>query len=336
MHPVTTRILDSFDAPGAGPQPWSALLASAATRSVFQTRHWQHAWWRSFARGQLMLVVAERDGKPLALAPLFADGGMLFFVGSGGSDYLDFLGETTAPGVLEALLDTALQAVPGCVGLRFYHVPDASPTGERLQDAARRLGMACHDEGTLPAPVLDLAGTPGAVPEAAGKKSLVRHERYFRREGSLSVLHLRRGAEILPHLDRFFDQHVERWAVTPYPSLFLDPAQRAFYRRLTESADDSGGLRFTRVDWNGLPVAFHYGFHHDDVFLWYKPSFDISLARRSPGEVLLRQLLLAAGDECAASFDFGLGDEAFKRRFATRVPTVRTWGLYPGSGGRPQ
>jgi CelD/BcsL family acetyltransferase involved in cellulose biosynthesis len=88
-------------------------------------------------------------------------------------------------------------------------------------------------------------------------------------------------------------------------------------------------LRFTRVDWNDRPIAFHFGFCHAGRFLWYKPSFAIDLARRSPGEVLLRHLLLAAAAEGATAFDFGLGNEAFKHRFATHTRRVRTWGLYP-------
>jgi CelD/BcsL family acetyltransferase involved in cellulose biosynthesis len=39
--------------------------------------------------------------------------------------------------------------------------------------------------------------------------------------------------------------------------------------------------------------------------------------------------LLAAVTEGVHTFDFGLGDEAFKHRFANRVVNVRTWGLYP-------
>ena len=46
----------------------------------------------------------------------------------------------------------------------------------------------------------------------------------------------------------------------------------------------------------------------------------------------MRQLLLAAAAEGTHTFDFGLGDEAFKSRFATRVDVVRNWGLYePGA-----
>src|SRR5207249_709520 len=134
---------------------------------------------------------------------------------------------------------------------------------------------------------------------------------------------------ILPHLDEFFEQHVSRWAATPYPSLFHDPAQRAFYQALTPLAAKAGWLRFTRLEWEGRSIAFHFGFCYGGRYLWYKPSFAIALARHSPGEVLLRQLLLAAKNEGSRVFDFGLGDEGFKRRFANQITTVRTWGLYP-------
>jgi CelD/BcsL family acetyltransferase involved in cellulose biosynthesis len=328
---IAITCLSGFDDPAVCPAVWNRLAASGATHTVFQTWHWNRAWWDSFGRGDLLLLLASRAGKPVALAPLFADGGMGFFVGSGGSDYLDFLGDTD-PAVLEAILCTAQERIPGFVGFRFYLVPDDSPTGLRLQDAADRLNLVCHDEGDLLAPALALHDPVGAGLAAASKTSLLRHERHFRREGDLEVLHLQEGAAILPHLDEFFDQHVARWADTPHPSLFLQPEQRDFYRALCEVAGPAGGLRFTRVRWNGRPIAFHFGFSHGGSYLWYKPSFAIDLARRSPGEVLLRHLLLAALEEGADTFDFGLGDEAFKSRFANRVRRVRTWGLYPREG----
>lgn len=330
-HTVTTGLLREFGDPKLNAPAWNGLLRAGATEAVFLTWEWQTAWWECFGRGRLLLTVAERDGQVVALAPLFEDGGMIFFIGSGGSDYLDFIGDIADPAVLDALLVTARDAVPDFLGFRFYHVPDESPTGRLLSGAANRLGLTIFDEGELPAPVLDLAGDLAVGRAAAGKDSLVRRERWFQREGKLTVEHATDAAPILPQLDAFFDQHTARWATTPYPSLFNDPVQRRFYVRLTELADRTGWLRFTRVTWNGCPIAFHYGFCHANSFLWYKPSFDPALAKRSPGEVLLRHLILTAVDERARTFDFGLGDEAFKRRFATRVATVRTWGLYPAS-----
>lgn len=328
MTSVNTRILTGFDDPTFGPGQWAELLASGDTDVMFLTWCWQRSWWESFGRGLLLLVVAEQSDRTFALAPLFADSGMVFFVGSGGSDYLDFIGDVSAPGVLAALLETARRQVPDFVGFRFYHVLDDSRTGSLLAEAGARLDLVCYDEGELPAPALNLTVSQEAA-RTTTKQSLLRHERFFRREGKLDVHHTSESASISPFLDQFFAQHRDRWERTPYPSLFHEPAQRDFYWRLTSCAGDAGWLRFTRLEWEGRPIAFHFGFCYRGDYLWYKPTFEIALARRSPGEVLLRQLLLAAMAEGARTFDFGLGDEAFKHRFATHVRRVRTWGLYP-------
>ena len=323
---VQVRICTTFSDPGLGPDLWRMVASRADTWTVFQELDWQQAWWESFGRGELLIAVASVSGQPLAVAPLFVDGGMAFFVGSGGSDYLDFIGAAHALDVMSALLAAVLARVPNLIGFRFYHVPAASRTVQILSAVAAQLGLTCHDEGGLSAPALDLGADGSAGLAAAGRTSLLRHERYFQRSGGLVVRHLRSGEEILPHLEAFFAQHQARWRGTSSPSLFHDPAQQAFYRRLAWAAPC--WLRFTMLEWCARPIAFHFGFSHRGSYLWYKPSFDIELARRSPGEALLRCLLLAAVEEGAHTFDFGLGDEAFKHRFASCVPCVHTFGLY--------
>ena len=291
------------------------------------TWHWQRTWWEAFGRGKLLLIAAERDGRVVALAPLFAESGMVFNICP--ENHLDFIGDIGDPGVLEAILETARAHVPDFAGFRLYFVPDTSRTGKRLQRAAARLGLTCHDQCSLPSPTLDIKGQPETALANTRKKSLLRHERYFRREGELEVHHVRDSAAILPYLEEFFEMHVSRRAATPDPSLFIDPAQRAYYERMTRNVGPNGWLRFTRLDWNGRSIAFHFGLCYRGKYDFGVPAFAIDLARHSPGEVLLRQLLLAAIEEGAHTFDFGIGDEAYKYRFTTGVTHLRTWGLYP-------
>ncbi len=336
QHPLTIPALTihhfrDFSDPGLTPQRWQQTLKRSQYSGVFMSWHWQKAWWDTFGRGELLLLGAERDGELVAIAPLFADAEMIFFVGSGGSDYLDFVGDVSDPKVLSELLQAAKSAIPNCLGFRFYHLPDSSASAHYLRSAAASLGLTIFEEDSQQAPVLALAQQPDAAVAATRKKSLLRHENWFRREGDLSVEHLTLGDDIRPHLDAFFEQHISRWAEKDSPSLFNDPTQRAFYVRLTEVANDTGWLRFTRIVWRDQPIAFHFGFSYAGCYLWYKPSFDIKLASHSPGEVLLRQLILAAISEAADSFDFGLGDETFKHRFATQINSVSNWGLYPKS-----
>jgi CelD/BcsL family acetyltransferase involved in cellulose biosynthesis len=321
----TITVLRDFDEAPLSPDLWNELLQEGATPSVFMTHEWQRAWWDTFGRGQLLLVLAHCD-RPVALAPLFGDeDGMVYFIGSGGSDYLDFLGDVSDPGVLAALLAAAADSVPSFAGFRFFHVPASSSTARVLQTAAEILGFAWVEEGSQIAPELEFE----SYPDAAEKKRLVYYENYFRRRASLEVLHLQDAGEIYPHLDAFFAQHIERWSITEHPSLFLNPRERLFYQTLTQCGGSAGWLRFTRVACDGMPIAFHFGFSYQGRFLMYKPTFALEMARRSPGQVLLRQLLLAAIAERVPVFDFGLGDEGYKRRFATQVSVVLNFGIYP-------
>jgi CelD/BcsL family acetyltransferase involved in cellulose biosynthesis len=328
---MTTVLFQGFDDPRLAAGAWNEILARGATNEVFLTKEYQTTWWEAFGRGRLLLIGVETDGRARAIAPLFADSGMVFFVGSGGSDYLDFIGVIEDAEAMAVILQTARDHTPGFVGCHFYHVPDPSPTSRLLSEAARRLQWTCYEENSFVAPRMSRQDFPAAV----AKKSLVRHENWFRREGELQVCHWSSAEKIEPLLDAFFDQHVRRWHRTGYPSLFRSPAQRDFYRCLARRLAGTGWVRFTSLDWRGQAIAFHFGFSYRGSYLWYKPCFEIEWARRSPGEVLLRQLFWAAHDEGSQVFDFGLGDEAFKRRFASRDERIVNWGLYPGRADEP-
>jgi CelD/BcsL family acetyltransferase involved in cellulose biosynthesis len=324
---MTTRVLDGFDDPAISAGLWGRLLPTGDTDVVCTTWQWQRTWWETRGRGDLLLIAVERDGEVVALAPLHADAGMIYFVGCRGSGYLDFVGDVGDPATLDAILETAIAHTPDFAGVRLNFVPAESRTGPRLEDAAARLGLSCYHETDGRVPVIDLAGQTGQA--AADKKSLRRHENFFRREGGLEVRHFSDGRDILAQFDEFVAQNVARFAVTPVPSKFLKPSYRQFVERMTALAADTGWLRFTRLDWQGRAIAFHLGFCYRSVYYWFEPCFAIDLARRSPGEALIRQLLLAAIGEGATTFDLGGDPIDYKMRFATRFNKTRTWELYP-------
>ena len=99
--PVTTGpqvvLIDGFDDAASQPEVWNDLLAESATRTVFLTRGWLQAWWKTFGTGELLLVAAEHHGRIRAVASLFADRRIVRFVGPGEAGYLDFLGDIADP-----------------------------------------------------------------------------------------------------------------------------------------------------------------------------------------------------------------------------------------------
>ena len=76
---------------------------------------------------------------------------------------------------------------------------------------------------------------------------------------------------------------------------------------------------------DGQAVAAWYGWRLGWRYAYYLAGFDPRWAHRSVGFLLIAQTVRAAIAEGATEYDLLLGDEAYKRRFATgsrRVETV--------------
>lgn len=315
-----TRALDDTFAPGG---EWDRLLEGSRANTIFLASGWLRAWHETLGRDLDLVIPQLREGGRLVAAAAFCSrDGVLEFAGRGPSDYADVvvaggLEPARERDLVAALLVAARQSVPGFRFARLARLQlGESPTPAVAFDPARRF-FATEEKRVL-APTMDMS----AVEDRLQKKSLRRHEKSLEKMGALTCETFRDAGRILPQLDEFFDQHVRRWEKTPFPSLFLEADQRAFYRRFTERLEASGALRFTAIRLDGKLVAGHYGFHHAGRFTWYKPTFEPGLSKVSAGEVLLKRLLELARDEGAAEFDFTIGDESFKLRFATRSREV--------------
>ncbi|MHB1206368.1 MAG: GNAT family N-acetyltransferase [Rhodospirillaceae bacterium] len=64
-------------------------------------------------------------------------------------------------------------------------------------------------------------------------------------------------------------------------------------------------------------VASHFGISSPRTLHYWFPVYNPELSRFSPGRLLLRALLEAAAGRRIATVDFGAGDAAYKRKFAT-------------------
>lgn len=328
MSTLTARVVTTFDDPALRPDVWSRLLRSGHSDLLGLTCEAQRLWWEEKRRpGPLCLVVVEQDGSPLAIGPFYVKGRIATNLHP--ATGLDLIGDIGGPDVVDMMLATVPDVVTDFKGLKVHFVPDSSPTGALLRAAADRLGWDCHPEEEWPAPYLDLRGHPDVALACTRKKTMVRREHQLRREGTLEVRHFRAADEVLPQMDAFFEQHVARWAGTPTPSRYRDRARRESYVEATRVLAEAGWLRFSRLDLNGRPIAFHRGTCYRGRFKYSRNTFEIALARFSPGTVLLRHLILAALEEGAHTFDFGLGDEPYKYRYATDETVLQTWGLYP-------
>jgi CelD/BcsL family acetyltransferase involved in cellulose biosynthesis len=198
------------------------------------------------------------------------------------------------------------------------NVPVYSRSFALLQSTLERVGLHPVIESTISCPALAIRGHETEVKELINKYSLRRKVAALDRRGVVTFHPESSHAQIEEHLERFFDQHVARWAGTASPSQFVRPEQRLFYRQLVRSLADTDVLCFSRLELDGIPVAYHFGFRRGKTLIWYKPTFDPALADFSPGLVLIRKLIEHAIATGCDELDFTIGDEPFKERFTNR------------------
>jgi CelD/BcsL family acetyltransferase involved in cellulose biosynthesis len=261
--------------------------------------------------------VATNGSGTTGVAPLIVDdtaaGRIVRFAGDGRADYCDLLAAdnpSTLTEIVQAIKDYGRWDM-----VDLGNVPGGAPTADLLRAICERAGLHMLVDDQFVCPTLVIRGHEHEAQRIASKPSLRRRQHYFERLGNLNCQDLSTAADVEPHLDAFFAQHIARWEGSGTPSLFHDPLNRAFYRELTARLDGTSWLLFSQVQLDDRPIAIHYGFDYDGCQLWYKPSFDPAFSAGSPGVVLVQHLIRRALETGRREFDFTIGDEPFKWRF---------------------
>lgn len=300
---------------------WNALVAHNETNSVFQTYQWFDAWWCTFgAAHELFFLLLRQEGRIVGFGAMMlrraAFGGRrLEFVGTGNADYQDF--------VLPQGKQAAVRAI--CEFLRAHssrwrsacltNVPSQSSTAFYLREAGRQFGLYLVEEGRVRCPALQLSDRQGAE-KLLKKYSLKRPLNWFSSRGEVRFRNVSSLNEVQAWLPVFFEQHTGRWHASGRPSLFDTTRQRDFYLALAAALHSAGWLLFSVVEFNGQPIAFHFGFDYCGSLIWYKPSFDVRYAEHSPGLLLTRKIIEDGLQRSKRELDFTIGEEPFKDRFA--------------------
>lgn len=324
---IPGKIVNSIELLGLGEKGWNALAAESPTRSIFQTYQWVSSWEKIFKEqcDPWYLSVEDRSGivgvAPLMICRESLSKRVVRFLGDGKADYCDFLLAGNRPAVLEKIFDPVFAAQDRWDAIVLNGIPSESPTIPWIRAICRNAGYHLLERILYLSPVLLMKDRREEVGRIFNKSGLRRRQNYFQRQGRLDYKTLSNG-DVLLYLDRFFEQHIARWAGTVTPSLFLDVRNQAFYRALAQEMSGIGWLVLSVVELDGQPLAMHYGFDYNGRFLWYKPSFDIVHAKHSPGLVLLRYLIGTAIEQQLDEFDFSIGDEPFKERFSNKIRTT--------------
>jgi CelD/BcsL family acetyltransferase involved in cellulose biosynthesis len=205
------------------------------------------------------------------------------------------------------------------------HVEEADAWIDGLEEGLG-VRMKRHSRSSVGLPWIDLSlhgGWDGYLAARSShlRKRLRQLDRRQARDHDVRVRQTERADQVSTDIATFFELHDRRWAGRGGSSLDSDRA-RAFHGRFAEAAQQRGWLRLWFLEFDGNPVAAWYGWRLGRRYSFYNGGFDPSFSSLSPGLVLLATVIESAFEEGAAEFDFLLGDEGYKQRFAEEERTV--------------
>ncbi len=301
---------------------WHELASKAAGIGPFGYPDVALNWWRALGKGHLHIVNARSaDGQLVGLAPFFSRArgpvAVIGFLGTGvGAVGALLQQQGLKADVVGLLLEKALGDRRTVLDL--YNFRYGAPGVNALR---RNANLKTRAELQDECPVISLAGTASiceflASPNRSGlRKKLAKADRSLT-DRDVEYRHATDPDEVMnnwyaiqPLYDRAETDAPRQHFGKGADSDFFEPMLRAMAERRQAS--------ITTLWIDGNPAAF-------DVFLWTSGGanailgrFDPELAEFSPGQLLLRFGVQEAIEAGAIEIDLQLGDDLYKRRWAT-------------------
>lgn len=302
---------------------WRAL-EDMALLTPYQAHAWVAAFVATVGRSHGMdfrhVVLRDGRGQPLAILPLVITrrNGIRFaeFIGGKHANYHmgvyapDFAASLDA-GATRAMLLEIAAAIGGLDAFVFVNQP--------VEWRGVANPMALLAAGPSPSGSYKLALTAGdcdgalrrAMSSHAHKKLKNKRNR-FSTFGPSQVVRATSDAEIERVIAAFLAQKAMRFAAMGIADPFADPAMRSFLKQ--GASGERPALQLYSLDLAGRSIATYVGAVQGQRFSGMATSFDMEseVARTSPGEILLIDLIKLQCQAGITCFDLGVGEARYK------------------------
>ncbi|MCZ4287856.1 GNAT family N-acetyltransferase [Hoeflea alexandrii] len=304
---------------------WQALEADPAM-TFHQSRAWVEAWAQGTG-AELAVVTLEQDGTPFAILPLEIDkmGGLKIarFAGTAYSNENTGLIDNAKQNRIGAVSAAQLAAALSRAGL----AADIVLFDKMTQEAAARVPFSAlprvfHQNPSFQLPLFeDFTAVLAQINGKRRRKKFRVSERRLEAMGGYRHITGNTDAEAMRLLDTFLEQKPVRLTAQGLPDVFADPGIRAFLRRLATTRD-AGGRPALELHGIELAGGEHAGriisvagltIKHRHVTCQFG-SIDEEVATDvSAGELLFYRMIEGASAAGHKVFDFGVGDQLYKR-----------------------
>ena len=301
---------------------WNQLVLRMEFPQVFFTWEWALAAQRAFYPAVQPWVFVFRGADEILGIAAMAVGagsfGKAFFLCASTADYCEIV---SAPQdravVVHALLAELRRA--NVRDVVFANLPANSPTASALS-SSQRYGYwkATEPAFTCWQIVLGSGEARQELKKTVARKQLEKRKlARMAKIGSVGLHHLRSFEAVAQALPQIINAQICRFLANGRISPLLFPERRKFIEELSTLLGPAGWLDVGELSIANKGAAWNFGFHFSRTLFWYMPTFEVAMESLSPGSCLLRLLVEESCDQDDVDLlDLGLGDEAYKGRFA--------------------
>jgi CelD/BcsL family acetyltransferase involved in cellulose biosynthesis len=269
------------------------------------------SFWKAYGAGRELYILVAFEGPTLVgVMPLMKTGTLLEFIGRPHSDYTDVIA-VRKKRVISAFMKH-LAEDSSWKSANLDEMP-FTETISHLREYAKEFGLHFHDAFANKCYSLENKDAKESL-ELINKRDVRRHQRHLEREGAHEA-HELSGEDRAKALELMFLQHIKVWAAREQHSLFENEDNKAFFRELLQTHEDT-------VIWvltlNSKPIAIEMGFVRNQKYLAFCQSIDLTWSRYSPGSVLLKNIIDRYVSQGFKYIDLSRGAEKYKNRFTNR------------------
>jgi len=302
---------------------WNTLASKSEGDSIFITYEWILSWWQAFGDDKKLLILKiENDNEVVGIAPLMIVGDenpIVQFIGTPNADYSDFLGEDKES-VIKSVVDYLFENQPDWSQIDLTQIPESSSSIRILENCLtdKKAKFVSHAIENIS--FFQFEGTEDERKNYSLKmgRSFKRFRNFFTKANGLEFCHITDLTEIEYYLPPFYQCHVTRWNSLGSPGKFLNPKMRKFHNQLAKNLTPLNRLAFFVLKHGDVPLAYLFGYDYNKTINLYNIANESFYQRRSPGILLLHNLIekfIKAGHN---KIDFSRGGGEHKSRFVNK------------------
>lgn len=301
---------------------WNKLLAASDHDSPFMSWDWMDSWWKQFGRGELKIVTLWEGPQLIAIAPFYLMAGpagmrTLKLLGSGQSDYLDFLVRKEQAGELYTKLLEVVEKLGIWDLVQLEQVPPRRLP--LIRQVFKSLGRSVQIKARGHCYGLPLPGRWDDFLAGLGpneRYNIRRRTRTLEKQfGAVFRKIAHPDEDIKGAVEAFFELMLKRLTVRGKRLAMEEATSKSFHLEVAERFARRGWLSLSMLEVHRRPIGALYAFQYNRRLLYYHSGFDPQWSKYSVGMVMLANCMEDGINRGMREFDFMRGHADYKERW---------------------